>query len=329
MFFSPSLLLCILCVILSVVIMMSSSSWLICWVAIEFNTIAFMPLLLNKKASRESEAAIKYFLTQTLASAGLLIRILLVKSNSFEIFTHLGILFAIIIKIGAAPFHNWVPRVADNLDWFSILFILTLQKINPLIVLSNTLYLNRSLTIDTFIVLSLIVGAVIGLSQTSLRKVLAYSSINHVGWLLAAIKYRVNMLILYFTVYCTLLIPIAIIIRKLTLSYLNQISSLPLISRTQLSIFIIIFSLGGLPPFTGFFPKWIVIQEIILNLSNFIVFIIILISLLTLFYYLRIMYSVLTLRKLTYSIYFKQSSYTRIFLNLVVPLGGFGFIFLF
>lgn len=195
----------------------------------------------------------------------------------------------LLLKRGAAPFHFWFPGVMEGLNWINNLILITWQKIAPLILISYII-INKFLVI--IIILSVLVGSIGGLSQTSLRKILAFSSINHLGWILAAIISSENLWITYFLLYAFLSFNLIYIFNAFKLFHLNQIFSLfsnfPII---KFFLIISLLSLGGLPPFLGFLPKWLVIQNIAINNIIFTVIIIVCLTLLTLYYYMRICYS--------------------------------------
>jgi NADH-ubiquinone oxidoreductase chain 2 len=129
-----------------------------------------------------------------------------------------------------------------------------------------------------------------GLNQTHLKKILAFSSVNHLGWLFIILHLNNNLLKYYFLIYIFIVSFCVAFIQANSLNKINQI-----FTNSQKIIFIIRFlSLGGLPPFLGFFPKWIVIQQLIQNNFFLINFILIITALITLFYYLQIIITLLT-----------------------------------
>lgn len=198
-----------------------------------------------------------------------------------------------IIKIGISPFHFWFPIVIEGLRWINNLILMTWQKIAPIILLSYCL--NFYLFIIS-IFLSSIFSRINGLNQTSIRKLLAYSSINHLGWITARILINENIWIIYFLFYSFLTISIIFIFNTFKIFNLNQIFSfLNFKNLIKTFIFIPLLSLGGLPPFLGFFPKWIVIERLIINNYLLLSLILIYFTLITLYFYLRISYSSLIL----------------------------------
>lgn len=140
------------------------------------------------------------------------------------------------------------------------------------------------------IILNIIIGAIRGFNQTSIRKLIAFSSINNLGWLIAALLIRENIWILYFSIYSLINFIVCFIFSILNIFYINQIINFNLISFIKISLIINFFSLGGLPPFLGFFPKWIIINFLINNKIYLISFWFIIFSLIILFFYIRIIY---------------------------------------
>jgi len=273
------------------------------WVGLEINLLSFIPLITNKFNLNNSEAALNYFLIQALASTiilfAIIIYIIIFNLNFFINFYLLInykrlsivlILFTLILKIGAAPFHFWFPNVIENISWNNNLILITWQKIAPIIIISYLINLNYLLMI--FTLMSTFVGAIGGLNQVSLRKLIAFSSINHIGWIIITIIFNENLWLIYFLIYSFLNFSIVFLFKNFQIYYLSQAYSIFINSYfLKFSLLVSTLSLGGLPPFLGFLPKWFVIQSLMFIKINFINFFIICISLITLFYYLKIRFS--------------------------------------
>lgn len=238
-----------------------------------------------------SEAALKYFLTQSIASINFLFYIIikLILFKNFEInIISLIINSSILIKIGAAPFHFWFPNIVEGLSWFNNFILITWQKITPMILLSY--YFNKNLLIFR-IFLNIIIGAIGGLNQTSLRKIIAFSSINNLGWIISSIIIRENLWIFYLIIYSFLIRIICWFFYLINTYFIRQLYILNIKPIIKINLLINFLSLGGLPPFIGFFPKWIIINFLMINNFFFITFIFIIIRLIILFFYIRIIYS--------------------------------------
>lgn len=244
------------------------------------------------------------------------------KNFEINIFLSIIINSSLLIKIGSAPFHFWFPNIIEGLSWLNCLILITWQKISPIILLSY--YFNKNFLI-IIIILNAIIGAIGGLNQTSLRKLIAFSSINNLGWILSTILIRENLWIFYLFIYSFLVIIICFLFNILNIFFINQLFILNINPLIKISLFINFLSLGGLPPFIGFFPKWIVINFLIENKIFIVTFIFIIIRLIILFFYIRIIYSSLMFNYIKlkwFKIFIKNNSFIFInFFSLISILG--------
>nr|YP_010729961.1 NADH dehydrogenase subunit 2 [Parnassius tianschanicus]WEF74910.1 NADH dehydrogenase subunit 2 [Parnassius tianschanicus] len=276
----------------STLISISANSWLGCWIGLEINLLSFIPLISNSKNLLSSEAALKYFLTQSIASINFLFSILLkmIMLKNFEINNLISILInsSMLMKMGSTPFHFWFPNIIEGLSWFNCFILMTWQKISPMILLSYYMNYNFLMFIMIF---NVIVGTMGGINQTSLRKLMSFSSINNLGWMLAALMMTENLWIFYLMMYSFLISIMCFFFNMMNIYYINQLFIMNMKFSLKMFLLINFLSLGGLPPFLGFFPKWIIINFLIMNKLFIISFIFIMMSLIMLFFYIRIMYS--------------------------------------
>lgn len=285
-FLIPSHLLFFSTLVFGVLMAVSSSSWFTAWIGLELNLLSFIPLISSETNQFSSEARLKYFLTQALASA-----IILLASSAIVadvLFSPYLLSTALLIKIGAAPFHMWFPIVAEGLGWLQFIILSTVQKIAPISLISYTVDKTHWLIIIV-ISTSALVGALGGINQLILRKLMSYSSIGHTAWMLTTLLIRESLWIIYFGVYCLTSSTIALFFFYKQGYHINHLIPSGFQSNTQTCIiFISLLSLGGLPPFTGFLPKWITIQELAISSYSFMAFFLILGTLINLYYYLRL-----------------------------------------
>nr|AKF78678.1 NADH dehydrogenase subunit 2 [Teinopalpus aureus]QVO50926.1 NADH dehydrogenase subunit 2 [Teinopalpus aureus wuyiensis]AKF78691.1 NADH dehydrogenase subunit 2 [Teinopalpus aureus]AKF78704.1 NADH dehydrogenase subunit 2 [Teinopalpus aureus]AKF78717.1 NADH dehydrogenase subunit 2 [Teinopalpus aureus] len=276
----------------STLISISSNSWLGCWIGLEINLLSFIPLISNSKNLLSSEAALKYFLTQSIASINFLFTILLMMIilKNFEINNLMSIMInsSMLMKMGSAPFHFWFPNIIEGLSWFNCFILMSWQKISPMILLSYYINTNFLLMI---MILNVIIGVLGGINQTSLRKLMTFSSINNLGWMLAAMMISENLWMFYLIMYSFLISIMCLLFNLLNTYFINQLFIINMNFSIKISLLINFLSLGGLPPFLGFFPKWIIINIMIMNKFFIITFIFIMMSLIMLFFYIRIIYS--------------------------------------
>lgn len=205
-------------------------------------------------------------------------------------------MIALIIKIGRAPFHFWFPLVIKNLSWINNFLLMSWQKVAPLIL---CFYCLKIKALIFFILMSRLVRSLGGLNQTSLCKLIAFSSINQVRWLLSTLLVSKLLWKIYFFVYIIILFNIILIFKNFNLFYLNQLFSLNFFNKPlKLIIIINVLSMGGIPPFIGFFSKLLVIQFLIkINYFSLTLFIVIF-SLIMLYFYIRIIYSSFLINRL-------------------------------
>nr|YP_010164572.1 NADH dehydrogenase subunit 2 [Epeorus dayongensis]QRM91361.1 NADH dehydrogenase subunit 2 [Epeorus dayongensis] len=279
-------------------ISISSTSWLGAWLGLEINLLSFIPLMSNMNNQFATEAALKYFLTQALASAILLFSVITLSFQSSFLFStfhdnfSLSIIISstLLLKMGAAPFHFWFPGVMEGLDWFNGLILMTWQKIAPLMLISYVWTPNQFSFI--IILVCILVGSIGGFNQTSLRKIMAYSSINHLGWMLSATLLGETYWMTYFGFYVFLSTSVILLFHAYQLSHINHFFNLPINnSILKLALFCNLLSLGGLPPFLGFLPKWILIQSLVAHHYTALVTMMVIFTLGTLYFYLRMGYS--------------------------------------
>ncbi|YP_009166936.1 NADH dehydrogenase subunit 2 (mitochondrion) [Plodia interpunctella] len=276
----------------STLISISSNSWFGCWIGLEINLLSFIPLISNSNNMLSSEASLKYFLIQSIASINFLFSILLkmifLKNFDFNNIISIMINSSLLMKMGSVPFHFWFPNIMEGMSWFNNFILMTWQKITPMILLSY--YFNKNFII-IIIMLNSIIGAIGGLNQTSLRKLMTFSSINNLSWMLMSIMISENLWIFYLFIYTFIISMMCFFFHMLNLFYINQLFFFNMNYILKIFFFMNFLSLGGLPPFIGFFPKWIVINFLLMNNYFFLTFILIMMSLILLFFYIRITYS--------------------------------------
>nr|YP_009660925.1 NADH dehydrogenase subunit 2 [Eristalinus fuscicornis]YP_009660938.1 NADH dehydrogenase subunit 2 [Eristalinus barclayi]QCT09689.1 NADH dehydrogenase subunit 2 [Eristalinus fuscicornis]QCT09702.1 NADH dehydrogenase subunit 2 [Eristalinus barclayi] len=294
MFNNSSKIMFFFILMMSTMITISANSWLGAWMGLEINLLSFIPLM-NDNNLMSNESSLKYFLTQALASSILLFStILFMYKNNFMYYNknnaiNMMILSSLLMKSGTAPFHFWFPNVMEGMSWINALILMTWQKIGPLMLIS---YLIIKPMLFVSIILSVIVGSLGGLNQTSLRKLMTFSSINHLGWMLMSMYSNESLWITYFLFYSFMTFNMIFLFNMFKLYHINQLFSLFLTNKIfKFSLFLNLLSLGGLPPFMGFIPKWLTIQYLTFNNQLFMLTVMILMTLITLFFYLRLCYT--------------------------------------
>nr|ATL58849.1 NADH dehydrogenase subunit 2 [Apatura laverna] len=306
----------------STLISISSNSWLGCWIGLEINLLSFIPLISNPNNLLNSEASLKYFLTQSIASINFLFSILLsmMTLKNFIMNDLISILInsSMLMKMGSFPFHFWFPNIVEGLSWMNCFILMSWQKITPMILLSY--YFNMNF-LFIMMIFNVMIGTIGSFNQTSLRKLMAFSSINNLGWMLLALMISENLWMTYFFFYSFFISILCFLFFILNIFYMNQLFNFNLNFPIKISIMINFLSLGGLPPFLGFFPKWLIINYLMINNLFIMTFIFMLTSLIMLFVYIRIIYSSL----MFFSI---KSKWFKIFIknNYLIMINFFSFI---
>nr|AJQ21594.1 NADH dehydrogenase subunit 2 [Osedax mucofloris] len=277
--------------ILSSLSVISASHWFFMWMMMELNLFSFIPLIFSSNSINESESAIKYFLAQATGSSILFVFIILINSQfSFNSALLPILIISMLIKLGAAPCHFWFPSVMNSMSWMSCFILSSWQKISPLFILAFFLSNFNNLTLISLGILNSLIGGIYGINQTSLRTMLAYSSISHLGWMLVVMNLSMPTLLIYFTTYILMIFPIMMLFNSYSISFKPQLfSNSYLPASAMLLISLLFLSMSGLPPFLGFFPKWIVLQSMVSSNMFLYSVALILSSLLTSFFYLNFM----------------------------------------
>nr|APD80875.1 NADH dehydrogenase subunit 2 [Stenella attenuata]APD81174.1 NADH dehydrogenase subunit 2 [Stenella attenuata] len=286
--------------ILSTTIVTISSHWLFAWIGLEMNMMAIIPIMMKKPNPRATEASAKYFLTQATASSLLMLAIIINLMHSsqwtimklFDPTASILMTMALAIKLGLSPFHFWVPEVTQGIPLSTGLILLTWQKLAPISILyqiSPSINLHLMITMSF---LSILIGGWGGLNQTQLRKIMAYSSIAHMGWMTTILLYNPTLTLL------NLLIYIVMTFTMFMLLIQNSTTTTLLLSQTWNTMpvmttftMLTLLSMGGLPPLTGFMPKWMIIQELTKNDTLILPTLMAITALLNLYFYMRLTYS--------------------------------------
>nr|ADJ38403.1 NADH dehydrogenase subunit 2 [Automolus rufipileatus]AER59008.1 NADH dehydrogenase subunit 2 [Automolus rufipileatus]AGP50553.1 NADH dehydrogenase subunit 2 [Automolus rufipileatus consobrinus] len=316
-----------LSLILGTTITISSNHWTMAWTGLEINTLAILPLISNPHHPRAIEATTKYFLVQAAAST-----LLLFSSTTNALFTGqwditqlthpiscLLMTTAISIKLGLVPFHFWFPEVLQGSSLTTGLLLSTVMKFPPisLFLLTSPSLNNTLLTI--LAISSAALGGWMGLNQTQIRKVLAFSSISHLGWMTIIIIYNPKLTLITFYLYCLMTATIFTTLKTTkTLKLSSMMTAWTKIPPLSAILMLTLLSLAGLPPLTGFLPKWLIIQELTKQEMTPTATIISLLSLLGLFFYLRLAYCATITLPPNSSNYMKQWQ-TNKPVNILIP----------
>nr|AHY87070.1 NADH dehydrogenase subunit 2 [Ficedula tricolor] len=285
--------------LLGTTITISSNHWIMAWTGLEINTLAILPLISKSHHPRAIEAATKYFLVQAAASTLVLFSSMTNawQTGQWDISqltcptSCLILTAAIAMKLGLAPFHFWFPEVLQGTSLTTGLLLSTAMKFPPMTLLFMTSQSLNPTLLTIMAILSAALGGWMGLNQTQTRKILAFSSISHLGWMAIIIAYSPKLALLNFYLYTLMTTAVFLTLNSINTLKLSTLmttwTKTPALSAT---LMLILLSLAGLPPLTGFLPKWLIIQELTKQGVAPTATIIAILSLLSLFFYLRLAY---------------------------------------
>nr|AIL52168.1 NADH dehydrogenase subunit 2 [Cyrtopodion scabrum] len=281
----------------STIITMTSNHWLLAWLGLELNTLSILPLLIKPHHPRATEATTKYFLVQATAATLILCSCTLNAwlTGQWTI-THMSsipttiLTIAIMLKLGLAPAHLWYPEVLQGVTMTTALIIMTWQKLAPLTLLyltHNHLHTNTMLALG---LTSALIGGWMGLNQTQTRKLMAFSSIAHMGWLIVALSLNTSLATLAMMTYVLLTTTMMLALITTTAKTIASLGTMwPLSPATLAATTLSLMSLGGLPPLTGFMPKLLILKELSTP-TPLLSTLLLMASLPSLFFYIRMAY---------------------------------------
>ena len=313
----------ILSSVLGMMIMISSNDLIVFYMGLELQSLALYVLAtFNRDQLKSSEAGLKYFVLSALSSGLLLYGCSLIygftgstnfdliseKLNSSDYALTFGIVFILVglaFKISAVPFHMWAPDVYEGAPTSVTLFFTMVPKIAALTVFIRFLYvpflnlINQWQMILIFLsIASMLFGAIAAIGQTNLKRLVAYSSIGHVGYTLAGLSTGSNegiqSSVIYFIIYIVMNLGLfsCLLMMKRNNKYFENLDDLSGLSKNHpllsLSLLIILFSLAGIPPLAGFFAKFYIFKSVIEQSMYFLAVVGLLSTVIAAFYYLRV-----------------------------------------
>ena len=313
----------ILSSVLGMMIMISSNDLIVFYMGLELQSLALYVLAtFNRDQLKSSEAGLKYFVLSALSSGLLLygcsliygftgstnFNIIANQLNSNEYAITFGIVFILVglaFKISAVPFHMWAPDVYEGSPTSVTLFFTMVPKIAALTVFIRFLYVPFLNLIDQWQMIliflsiaSMLFGAIAAIGQTNLKRLIAYSSIGHVGYTLAGVATGSNdgiqSSVIYITIYIIMNLGLfsCLLMMKRNNKYFEDIEDLSGLSKNHplmsLSLLVILFSLAGIPPLAGFFAKFYIFKSVLEQSMYFLAIVGLLSTVVAAFYYLRI-----------------------------------------
>ena len=292
----PTQTLLISTIILRIIISISSNQWFIIWIGLELNIFAFLPILGKANNKKEISCAPLYLAIQAISS-GLIITSILLATTSIRLWSDPLFQIAILTKAGGPPAFCWYPNIVLNLSWTNVWILITLQKINPILILALVTKLNYILLILSASIA--LIGGIGGIIQNQIRGILAYSSLTHLAWILTLTSLNPIISLNYLIAYLLIISALLILLSKSSLKTHTHLANISPQSKTIISL--LLLSLAGIPPLLGFLPKLQAINSLVFNSRPIIILILISGSLINLYFYLNLILS-------------SSSSYSSLFL---------------
>nr|QNJ33901.1 NADH dehydrogenase subunit 2 [Alitta succinea] len=292
---TPSSLLFLSTMAMGTIVTLSSSNWLYLWMGMELNLLSFVPLIATTSSLQETEASVKYFIIQAIGSSLMLTAGIMASNpnifSSKKIIISVMFISSMILKLGMAPCHQWLPHVMSSIPWMMCLTLATWQKISPMVMLMMLSTTDSHHIMMLMAMLSAMIGGIGGLNQSQMRTLLAYSSIGHMGWLVSTVTCSYNTFMTYFITYITITCAAMYLFMQSNIIHSKLFMKTKTPPMTFTIIMLTLFSLGGLPPLLGFFPKWMIINSMMSQSMMMITSMLVLGSLMNLFYYFNMSFN--------------------------------------
>nr|CAL30089.1 NADH dehydrogenase subunit 2 [Xenoturbella bocki] len=267
-----------------------SNHYILMFVGLELMTFSFITMI-SPTSPRQVEAAVKYFIVQSTASIILLLS-LIFPNTQISLVLMMMLMMALSMKLAAAPFHSWFPEVVQGVKWKPAMIILTWQKLGALVMMSRLMTQDNKMVMIAVALISASLGAISGLNQVQTRKIMAYSSISHMGWTIMLLTINQPLALTYFIIYSLITASTMLTMEYHNSNHLSKMHLDSFLSPWTLAMMLsLILSLGGLPPLGGFLNKLLAFKEMMVYNMGMTAAILILSSLMSLFFYLRVSYS--------------------------------------
>nr|UXX50250.1 NADH dehydrogenase subunit 2 [Haemaphysalis japonica] len=299
-------------IMITILISISSNHWFIYWIMMEMNMMMFIPIMKQNKLEN-CNSMITYFIVQSFSSILFFMSSSMISMN-YSYFMEILINISILIKLAMIPFHFWLISISEMLDYNSLLIILTIQKIIPLFILFS-----MKTEISLFIsILSLVLSSVMIFNFKMLKKILIFSSISHLSWMIILMTISSNFWISYMIIYFLMINSIVNFLKKNKITTISEMTSNKISINEKISIIISIMSLGGMPPFVGFVIKFIAIM-LIIKYSIIVMMILIMSSLINIYIYIRMITpALLTFNKTEFNFNFFEIKINSFFNFLII-----------
>nr|YP_398809.1 NADH dehydrogenase subunit 2 [Leptotrombidium deliense]BAE47091.1 NADH dehydrogenase subunit 2 [Leptotrombidium deliense] len=248
------------------VLALSIENWVFLWMLLELSSVGFIIFM------KSLEMSMIYFLTQTFGSIMILFHLVFWKENMFVLFSisPYFLIIGLILKLGVVPMHQWFLNVGSKIKKWALFMLMTMQKVIPLLLFKVLLKMG---VIPGVALLSAIFGVFFQLGVYNLKKLILYSSVVNMGWLILLSSFQMTFLLIFFLLYSLMLSLIV-----------------PFISTHSAEMVLGFMSLAGIPPLLGFFSKLIALKPFTIWSETW-GFLLLILSVINTFIYFRVFMS--------------------------------------
>uniref|UniRef100_UPI00315DF6BE NADH dehydrogenase subunit 2 n=1 Tax=Ceratozetella imperatoria TaxID=3127034 RepID=UPI00315DF6BE len=315
----------IILIMLSSAMCLSSNSWVSIWFLLEVNTLSFCVYMKSFVPSLKKNAttnSISYFIIQSVASSILIFSALYSKMELGKNSTCLAIMaMSLMIKMAAVPFHTWFINIVKKSNWKANVIVMTWQKLAPTFLV---IYQMKILVLP-FILMSSFVGCLSQMNKVTLKEIMAFSSVFNISWSILSILCNMKLFILFMTVYwMSVLMSMSLIF----LAKSKSMSTQPTEKIEKWILFTVMINLAGVPPLAGFVSKWLVLLESITMKVVILTSILLVISSMNLYIYMRMINSNIMKSMEKNQIVSKKSTKSMTSIVILISMATFPIVFI-
>nr|YP_010128474.1 NADH dehydrogenase subunit 2 [Aleyrodes shizuokensis]QPO06184.1 NADH dehydrogenase subunit 2 [Aleyrodes shizuokensis] len=290
----------------------SSNNWLIMWFIMEIMFLFFVGVTSLNLGYNSVELIMKYYIVQIFFSI-ILLGVMIFSMFNMLLLMNMLMFFLMLFKLGLFPFHFWLIMIVGKMGWLSFYLMSSLLKIMPILMIY---YMLEILNYNMLILVSVVIGSMMGINNTLIQKLMSYSSMIHLCWLLVALNFSIIFFEYYFCSYLYMLATVCYLFNLVNVYYINQSTILMGSLFYKFMIFFLVLSLAGFPPFMGFISKWIIMYLMILLNLKFLFFFMLFFSVFSIYFYLQLFFYIMMIFGLSLKWY--KFNYSMSFLFLMM-----------
>uniref|UniRef100_UPI0030E13A27 NADH dehydrogenase subunit 2 n=1 Tax=Thrips major TaxID=670476 RepID=UPI0030E13A27 len=273
-----------LSLISSILICFSSNSFLMMWMSMEINLFSVIPMISMNQKFFSEKSTMLYFLIQGISSSLTLLAISM-NLEDMKSMKLLILFLSIFMKLGMFPFHFWMISTIEGMTWEMAFILMTIQKMIPMIILMQIIQKKMMIM---FCLLNSMIAALSGITMFSMRKIMGFSSINHLSLMLIGLSISHSTFMTYFMIYSLMTYSATKMMEKMNVNFIFQtLSNIKFNKTNNLILMITFLSMAGIPPLLGFMPKVMIISIMMKSEMFLTTLTILVLNTLSTFFYMR------------------------------------------